>query len=234
MAVPHQVVETPPGRQWVIPDMHGCNATFQKLLAQLQLTLEDQLFLLGDYINRGPDNAGVLQTIFGLQSRGLAIFPLRGNHEQMALDAHERRKQEPLATDELPFRRKKPKGLVDDEGLLLPKYFDFFASLPYYYELEQCWLVHAGFDIEATDPFSQTWPMLWAHETTWNAAIFKGKTIVRGHVTHSLTDTQEALASQANVISLDNGCYKRTTPGMGSLVCLNITERQLIVQKNVE
>lgn len=45
---------------------------------------------LGDYIDRGPDSRGVIETIMALQSAPPADFEvlaLRGNHEQMMLDA---------------------------------------------------------------------------------------------------------------------------------------------------
>jgi predicted MPP superfamily phosphohydrolase len=75
------------GRRFAIGDIHGCNLTLQALVKeQLQLTKQDQLFLLGDYVNRGPDSMGVLNFIMGLQAEGYQVFALRGNHEQMLLD----------------------------------------------------------------------------------------------------------------------------------------------------
>jgi serine/threonine protein phosphatase 1 len=44
-----------------------------------------RLIFLGDYIDRGPDSAGVIARVRALQSQGAVA--LRGNHEQMLIDA---------------------------------------------------------------------------------------------------------------------------------------------------
>ncbi len=50
---------SPTGQRWVISDIHGYAQTFQTLVREkIKLTRNDQLFLLGDYIDRGPDSVG--------------------------------------------------------------------------------------------------------------------------------------------------------------------------------
>ena len=44
----------------------------------------DQLFLLGDYIDRGQDSKGVIDYIIELQKE-FQVFPIRGNHEENIL-----------------------------------------------------------------------------------------------------------------------------------------------------
>jgi serine/threonine protein phosphatase 1 len=51
---------------YAIGDIHGGAITFWVLLDRLNLRLDDQLYLLGDYIDRGPDSMGVLDTIKGM------------------------------------------------------------------------------------------------------------------------------------------------------------------------
>ena len=61
-------------RKIAISDIHGCNKTFQKLLFEtLNLQKNDQLYLLGDYIDRGPDSKGVLDTIQNLITNGYYV-----------------------------------------------------------------------------------------------------------------------------------------------------------------
>ena len=56
-------------RKLAIGDIHGCNKTFKMLLIEvLKIKKQDQLILLGDYIDRGPDSLGVIQTILKLQN----------------------------------------------------------------------------------------------------------------------------------------------------------------------
>ena len=48
-------------KRWIIPDIHGCAKTLKVLLENmLTVTKHDQLYFLGDYIDRGPDSKGVL------------------------------------------------------------------------------------------------------------------------------------------------------------------------------
>jgi len=55
-------------RHFAISDIHGCVKTFKKLVIDIiNLSKEDKLYLLGDYINKGPDSKGVIDFIFTLQ-----------------------------------------------------------------------------------------------------------------------------------------------------------------------
>ncbi|MFT6129303.1 MAG: serine/threonine protein phosphatase 1 [Neolewinella sp.] len=49
--------------RYTISDIHGCLKTFRALLDELKLDRNDELFLLGDYIDRGPDSQGVIDLI---------------------------------------------------------------------------------------------------------------------------------------------------------------------------
>lgn len=75
-------------RTIAIADIHGCCRTFRRLLFDIvRLDKADTLYLLGDMIDRGPDSKGVIETILELHEEGYAIKPVRGNHEQMLLQA---------------------------------------------------------------------------------------------------------------------------------------------------
>lgn len=54
-----QIPKTKNGRRIAIGDIHGCLNTFQKLLEKIDLTHDDQLFLLGDLIDKGQRSRGV-------------------------------------------------------------------------------------------------------------------------------------------------------------------------------
>src|ERR1700721_350669 len=73
-------------KRWVIPDIHGCHKTFKKLVSRLELNKEeDQLFLLGDYIDRGPNSRKVIKFIMKLRTEGFIVRTLKGNHEDLML-----------------------------------------------------------------------------------------------------------------------------------------------------
>ena len=64
---------------YLIGDLQGCNAPFQRLLAKIDFSpSRDTLYLLGDLVNRGPDSLGVLRSLMAL---GDAAQCLLGNHD---------------------------------------------------------------------------------------------------------------------------------------------------------
>lgn len=58
--------------RWIVTDVHGCAKTLQVLVErQLRLAKYDKLFLLGDYIDRGPDGKGVIDYLRHLQKKNM-------------------------------------------------------------------------------------------------------------------------------------------------------------------
>src|SRR3954452_10553358 len=77
-------------RRFVIPDIHGCSRTFRRLVSEvIRLQAGDELYLLGDMIDRGPDSKGVLDFIFQMRHEGFTVKGVKGNHEEMCLRAEE-------------------------------------------------------------------------------------------------------------------------------------------------
>jgi serine/threonine protein phosphatase 1 len=72
---------------WAISNIHGCYHTFKALLEKIGLCKEDELYLLGDYIDRGPGSKEVLDLILKLKSENFNIQCLLGNHEIMLFHA---------------------------------------------------------------------------------------------------------------------------------------------------
>jgi serine/threonine protein phosphatase 1 len=56
-------------------------------LAAWVLRPENCLYLLWDYVDRGPDSKGVLDIILQLHVSGYEIRPVRGNHNHMLLNS---------------------------------------------------------------------------------------------------------------------------------------------------
>lgn len=69
-----------------IGDIHGCSIALRTLLDVVQPGSDDILVTLGDYVDRGPDSKGVLDTLIGLE-KTTQLKPLIGNHEILFLDA---------------------------------------------------------------------------------------------------------------------------------------------------
>lgn len=77
-------------RLLAIGDVHGCSVALQTLLTCVRLRPEDKVVFLGDYIDRGPDSRGVIETVIALR-QFFDVVTLRGNHEVMAVEARESR-----------------------------------------------------------------------------------------------------------------------------------------------
>jgi serine/threonine protein phosphatase 1 len=77
---------TTSGRIIAIGDIHGHAVALDRLVEVIQLRERDSVVMLGDYINRGPDSRGVIETLIALKKR-CHLVPILGNHEEMALDS---------------------------------------------------------------------------------------------------------------------------------------------------
>ncbi len=74
------------GRILAIGDVHGCYQSLLDLVAFVEVSSDDHLVMLGDYVDRGPDSERVIQWLID-QSQRCRLTPLRGNHEVMMLNA---------------------------------------------------------------------------------------------------------------------------------------------------
>ena len=88
-------------RVYAVGDSHGCADRLLALHEQIAFHAADSpparilLIHLGDYVDRGPDSAGVIRMLRRPPPvPGAAVVNLNGNHEQMMLAALDRRAAE--------------------------------------------------------------------------------------------------------------------------------------------
>ncbi len=219
--------------RYAIGDIHGGNNTFRALLGKLNLCHTDRLYLLGDYIDRGPNSKGVLDTILQLLDAGLDVRPIRGNHDDMMLrnytgkhDAYSWHWLNGWGTEAL-----KSFGVEDPEDIPV-RYLALLESLPYYLKDDNFIYVHAGLDMTKVDPLDAAshMQMLWGRDLCPRPCTYPNDlTLVTGHQIKSLPEIKASLLT--NHIYLDNGaCTGGTLPDMGNLVALNLDTMALIIQ----
>lgn len=80
-----------PAVVYAVGDIHGCVAELRLLEAAIvddsaHVEGEKWIVYLGDYIDRGPDSAGVLDRLIAHPPQGFQRICLTGNHELMMLD----------------------------------------------------------------------------------------------------------------------------------------------------
>jgi bis(5'-nucleosyl)-tetraphosphatase (symmetrical) len=64
---------------YLIGDIQGCDAPLERLLQKVAFSpSRDQLYVLGDLVNRGPDSAGVLRRLMAM---GSSVQCVLGNHD---------------------------------------------------------------------------------------------------------------------------------------------------------
>jgi len=218
------------GNRFVISDIHGCLQTLEELIEKMQLTKDDQVFFLGDYIDRGRESAGVLDYIIDLKNR-YQVFPLKGNHEDDLLLLLKIKNQNLI---ERYLKNENKRALFNSDYQLHEKYFNFITQLPYFIVLEEYILVHAGFDFKKPKPFENTEQMLWIRNMEYDGSQANNKIIIHGHTPYPLDEIQTKLKNHNKIIPLDNGCFFNKDEDFGNLLCLNLTTRELIVQKNID
>lgn len=210
---------------YAIGDVHGQITMLRSMLELLNergLREQDTLVFLGDYIDRGEDSKATVDTLIALQQERPNTVFLRGNHEQLLLDARD---------SELPQRGPTPDSFVlsdatqlwfhnggedtlysykdemDDEEFLhwwesIPEtHWEFFRSTRLEHTTSRYHFVHAGLL-----PKGKTWDgqshgmdeRLWIREPFLSSKDdFDGKIVVFGH-----TPTQRVVVDR-NKIGID-------------------------------
>lgn len=218
-------------RRFAIGDIHGCSRTFRKLIKKLNLSLNDEVYILGDMINRGKDSSGVLDYIIKLKDKGYKFFPLRGNHEQTLLNVLNNYPER--IHDYL--RQYKSEDLLSIKGNIKKKYLRLLESFPFYYELDNCILVHAALNLTDEDIFADKSFMISSRYQLGKTERLNGKTLIHGHVSMEMKIIKSSISTKQPIICVDNGCiYSDQRNGFGNLVCLNIDTFELITKKNCE
>jgi serine/threonine protein phosphatase 1 len=142
----------PKGHIFAVGDVHGCAQELRALLQQLPLDRDSTVVFVGDYIDRGPDAKGVVDTVIDL-SDYCSVVCLMGNHELMLHEFLD-------GTDPVLVARFVYNGgsstlasYADDEGhyFIPANHIEFYRQLKYYHvEGEYCF-VHAGLPVDVPD-----------------------------------------------------------------------------------
>ncbi len=195
-------------RTFAVGDIHGdLDALFKVLSCLPTLTQEDTIVFVGDYIDRGPKSAQVVDFVRRLPKETPAkVVCLRGNHEDAWLRVIQRGWPEyvlPPVNGCLAcmrsFEGKPPpeegeRATKDEmEVMLLGAFFpnevvDWMQSLPFFYEDDHAIYVHAGLPRGPGGQFqhpSEVQPpiaLLWCRDEAF-FRDYRGKLVVFGHTT---------------------------------------------------
>jgi serine/threonine protein phosphatase 1 len=191
-------------RTFAIGDIHGDSQALFTLMSRLpQLHQSDTLVFMGDYLDRGPDSAGVIDWLMALPHNTKAkVVCLRGNHEDAwlrVIDEGWDAFVAPRPNGCLETLRSFTKGTCSPEdepsqveqrmlcegSFFPPKVVEWLRALPFWYEDAHAVYVHAGL-MEKEGRFlhpSETDPqvaLLWLRDEQFFRE-YRGKHVVFGH-----------------------------------------------------
>jgi len=196
--------------RYAISDIHGCPETLRFALEAVNFSREDELFLLGDYIDRGPDSQGVINYIWKLQADGHAVVCLRGNHEEMLLEFARGQR---LLYDWRP-------AAANHEKVL-----SWMDSLPHYHETPGYILTHAGLSFWGDDPLKDKQAMLWIRDFQPDIDLdwMGDRILVHGHTPATAAEIAADVRNMSmnKCTCIDSGCAY-TREGLGFLTVLNL------------
>jgi serine/threonine protein phosphatase 1 len=217
--------------RYAIGDIHGGAKTFRALLEKINLRRDDRLYLLGDYVDRGPNSKGVLDIILKLTAAGFDVRPVRGNHDDMLIRSV-RNDHDEYSWNYMQGWGSKTLQSFSVMSLkdLPERYILFLQKLPYLLEDGDFIFVHAGLDMSKDDPVTQTAQefMIWGNGGFISDNDIPRRKIVSGHKIRSVARIEASLTTPH--IQLDNGAFSNQPPDLGHLVALNLDTMQLTFQ----
>lgn len=229
-------------RTLVISDIHGELDLFEELLKQVNYDPnEDQLILLGDYIDRGANSIGVLDKVIQLKEAGAIV--LKGNHEDMMVKAmltDEERAWKNWTNRNGGSQTLQSYGFSEEQFIIkedepfekpsihsdkLDEHLQFIQSLDYFVETDDVIFVHAGVhpdkSITDTDPYE----LIWIRDIFHNGYCGE-KTVIFGHTPtknlHKDKDKQDysVYFGDNRIIGIDGAAVYG-----GQLNCLELPSR---------
>lgn len=169
---------------FAIGDIHGCYDKLVGLVGQCMAyrPAETRRFIfIGDYVDRGPNSSEVIEFLINLQHEAdiSAVF-LRGNHEQMLLEAAASPERE------LGWYSNGGDTTLSSYGIarasqLPANHLGWLRALPMSFDDGQRLFVHAG--IDPSRPLSEQRPkdLLWIRDRFLSSNTEFSRLIVHGH-----------------------------------------------------
>ena len=205
-------------RTFAIGDIHGCLGALQTLLGEIAPRPTDVVVMLGDYVDRGPDSAGVLRRLQALQKH-CHLVAIKGNHEELMLNARTIPEQYKVWLHNGGMHTLLSYGGKGTTLADVPtEDWDFLErECRDYYETPTHLFVHANADPELPLDKQSKHMLRWRrfHDAR---AHRSGKVLVCGHSPHLFPE------SLGYAICLDTCAYRKD----GWLTCLEVKSGKLV------
>lgn len=185
-------------RTFIIGDIHGCLDMLKALMNKIDWDPQkDDLIFLGDYIDRGRNSKGVVDYIIELNKISRNIQCLMGNHEELFLNYIN-------GNDEGTFLYNGGVSTLNSyyqngNREINQDHISFYKSLLFMIELDDYYIVHAGFKPGVDIKDQSTKDTLWIREPFIFSDYDFGKRVIFGHTPFSSPLIMD------NKIGLDTG-----------------------------
>lgn len=211
-------------KRYVIGDIHGHYDALSGLLDGIAPSSDDEIYFLGDLIDRGNQSAQVVN--FMMENN----YPcLLGNHEVMLLESFTENGLNHSAFQSWLHNGGYP-TIASYRNKIPPEHLDWMRSLPLYLDLDDYWLVHAGLDPLMPYQKQTSDQCCWIRSDFHSIPkpYFQDKTIVIGHtITFTFPGVKPGkLVTGEGWIGIDTGAYHH---GQGKLTALELNE-QIVYQ----
>ncbi|MCO8120654.1 serine/threonine protein phosphatase [Stieleria sp. TO1_6] len=201
-----------------IGDIHGCRTALETLLEAINPASSDTIVTLGDYVDRGPDSKGVIDTLIDLGNR-TQLVGIIGNHEEMMFEVLQRGGSHHAWLRYGGLETLESYGFNGDLNFLPPDHQSFFDSLGDYYSVEDFFFTHAAYDPEVPLPEQEIEMLRWHSLTDGIPPQHQdGQTAVVGHT----ANREGEIVDSGHLICLDTYCY-----GGGWLTAMEMNSRQV-------
>ncbi|KZL48162.1 serine/threonine protein phosphatase [Nodularia spumigena CENA596] len=215
-------------RRIVIGDVHGHYEGLMKLMEAIAPGSDDQVYFLGDLIDRGPKSAQVIDFV---KNNNYAC--LLGNHEQMLLSILTGSQTSSSAMQAWLYGGGQATIASYEDAHIPDEHLDWLKTLPLYIDLGDIWLTHAGVDPELSLAEQTADQFCWIRDEfhSIEQPYFCDKLIIIGHtITFTFPGvTPGKLAQGQGWLDIDTGAYH---PRSGWLTALDATNN-LIYQVNM-
>ena len=202
-------------------DIHGCYSEFIEMLDKINFSDNDELYILGDIFDRGPQPLKVLDYILERKN----IVMLKGNHEKMFQDSIE-------SNDYILWYFNG--GYVTHSQLQergqkeIEKVYSYVKELPLIKVVDKFIFVHAGFEnyddsLELDEFLTQDENIcVWSRENIGNEKKYRDYTVICGHTpVQNIEGRCNTVLKRYGTIYIDCGCCFGEMVN-GRLACLRL------------
>ena len=203
-------------RTIAIGDIHGCDVALRGLLEAVDPRPDDRLVFLGDYVDRGPNSAGVIDQLIEVSRRCQTVF-VRGNHDWMML-LWCRGKVDAALWATIGGGDTLASYSAECPADIPPAHVEFLTNCVDFYENDSHIFVHGNY--RAKQPLCETdlQVLLWCH-LCWPLPKphCSGKTVIVGHT----PQTNGRVADFGHLVCIDTYCF-----GGGCLTAFDVERRR--------